>query len=222
MREAPHKSRLSDFFAPDREALQWRSDLAGGSAPGVKRYSGGRKLCKNRCGDGSGHEKGSECDEDFHDKLRVKLSAPSEHPTFAPRSHRNYTSLAQSFVKIAALRGIRRVRGQRANLRCSSPSRPGRFKSSEEIPGAALARSKSRSASLSVEGVNPGAYELVVGGSVRGTLNVAADGGGTGGQLEYETGPQNGALLLDFAVAGQEIIIRQGATAFFRRVFPTP
>jgi hypothetical protein len=40
-------------------------------------------------------------------------------------------------------------------------------------------------------------------------LNVVTDGTGTRGQLEFD-------------VAGQEILIRQGATVFFRRVFPTP
>lgn len=73
---------------------------------------------------------------------------------------------------------------------------------------------------VEVEDVDTGAYELVVGGTVRGTLNVVSDGNGTRGQLEYETDPESGELLLDFDVAGQEIIIRQGSTNFFSRIFP--
>jgi hypothetical protein len=73
---------------------------------------------------------------------------------------------------------------------------------------------------VEVEDVNVGAYELVVGGTARGTLNVVADGNGTRGRIEFETEPGAGKLLLDFAVAGETIGIRQAATVFFERVFP--
>jgi hypothetical protein len=75
---------------------------------------------------------------------------------------------------------------------------------------------------VEVEDVNVGAYELVVGGTVRGTLNVVAVTGGTRGKIEFETEPGAGQLLLDFTVAGQTVVIRQGATVFFSRTFPTP
>lgn len=73
---------------------------------------------------------------------------------------------------------------------------------------------------VEVEDVNTGAYELVVGGTVRGTLNVVTDGNGTRGQLEFESEPDSGELLLNFNVLGEEIIVRQGGTVFFSRIFP--
>jgi hypothetical protein len=75
---------------------------------------------------------------------------------------------------------------------------------------------------VEVEDVNIGAYDLLVGGTVRGTINVVAVDGGTRGQIEFESEPDSGELLLNFPVAGQEIIVQQGATVFFRRIFPNP
>jgi hypothetical protein len=73
---------------------------------------------------------------------------------------------------------------------------------------------------VEVEDVDAGAYELSVAGTVRGMLNVVADGNGTRGQIEFESEPDGGENLLNFDVAGQEIILRQGGTVFFSRVFP--
>ncbi|MEQ1861754.1 MAG: hypothetical protein ABMA13_17695 [Chthoniobacteraceae bacterium] len=73
-----------------------------------------------------------------------------------------------------------------------------------------------------IEDVAVGAYDLSVGGTVRGTINVVADASRTRGQLEFETTPGSGHLLLDFAVAGQEIVISQGGTTYFSRNFPNP
>ena len=73
---------------------------------------------------------------------------------------------------------------------------------------------------VEVEDVNAGAYDLVVGGMVRGTLTVVADGNGTRGKVEFDTEPGAGKLPLTFTVAGQIIVIRQGATVFFERTFP--
>ena len=75
---------------------------------------------------------------------------------------------------------------------------------------------------VEVEDVNIGGYDIVVGGIVRGTLNVVADGGGTRGRVEFDDEIGSGNLLLNFAVAGQNVVIRQGATVFFERAFPTP
>ncbi len=75
---------------------------------------------------------------------------------------------------------------------------------------------------VEVEDVNIGSYDLLVGGTLRGTINVVAVASGTRGQIEFETEPDSGELLLDFTVAGQEIIVQQGATVFFRRTFPNP
>ncbi len=73
---------------------------------------------------------------------------------------------------------------------------------------------------VEVEDVNAGAYELLVGGIVRGTLNVVADGNGTRGKIEFDDEPGSGKLPLNFSVAGQNIVVRQGVTAFFDRTFP--
>ena len=75
---------------------------------------------------------------------------------------------------------------------------------------------------VEVEDANIGACDIVVGGIVRGTLNVVADGGGTRGRVEFDDEVGSGNLLLNFAVAGQNIVIRQGATVFFERTFSTP
>ncbi len=75
---------------------------------------------------------------------------------------------------------------------------------------------------VEVEDVAAGAYELVVGGTVRGTVQVVADNSSTRGQLEFESEPQPGRPLLDFAVPGEEIVVRQGQVIYFSRVFPQP
>ena len=74
---------------------------------------------------------------------------------------------------------------------------------------------------VEVEDVNVGAYDLLVGGTVRGSLNVIADGNGTRGKLEFDTEAGAGKLPLNFEVAGKSIVIRQGTTVFFERTFPT-
>jgi len=75
---------------------------------------------------------------------------------------------------------------------------------------------------VEVEDVNIGAYDLTVAGTVRGTLNVIADGNGTRGQLEFETTPKAGQLPLNFAAAGQAVVISQNGTIFFSRTLPNP
>lgn len=73
-----------------------------------------------------------------------------------------------------------------------------------------------------VEDVAIGSYDLSVGGTARGTINVAAVSNGTRGDLEFETVPTSGHLLLDFTVAGQEIVISKGGVVYFSRTFPNP
>ncbi|MEA3209193.1 MAG: hypothetical protein QOE70_2250 [Chthoniobacter sp.] len=75
---------------------------------------------------------------------------------------------------------------------------------------------------VETEDLAVGAYDLLVGGLVRGTINVAAASHGTRGKLEFDTESGAGRLALNFEVAGQEVVIRQGATQFFSRTFPTP
>ncbi len=74
---------------------------------------------------------------------------------------------------------------------------------------------------VEVEDLDLGSYDLVVGGTVRGQITVVNASGGTRGKIEFES-ELSGPLELNFAVAGQEIIVRQGATVFFTRTFPTP
>lgn len=74
---------------------------------------------------------------------------------------------------------------------------------------------------VEVEDVNVGSYELVVGGVVRATINVITVEGGTRGKVEFDSdSPKAGELRLDFAVAGQEVIVRKGGTVYFSRVIP--
>lgn len=74
---------------------------------------------------------------------------------------------------------------------------------------------------VEVEDVNVGAYELVVGGIVRTTIDVVAVNAGTRGKVEFDSdSPKAGELLLDFAVAGQEVIVRKDGTVYFSRVIP--
>ncbi len=73
-----------------------------------------------------------------------------------------------------------------------------------------------------VEDVAAGSYDLSVGGTARGTIVVAIDGDGTRGDLEFETVPTSGHLLLDFTVAGAEIVVSQGGVTYFSRTFPNP
>ncbi len=74
---------------------------------------------------------------------------------------------------------------------------------------------------VEVEDVNVGAYELVVSGVVRATINVVTVPGGTRGKVEFDSdSPKAGELLLDFAVAGQEVFVRKDGTVYFSRVIP--
>ena len=74
---------------------------------------------------------------------------------------------------------------------------------------------------VELKDVPEGAYELLVGGVVRTTINVTAENSGTRGRATFETEQKTGTLPLDFEVRGQEIIVRQGGTTFFSRTFPS-
>lgn len=74
---------------------------------------------------------------------------------------------------------------------------------------------------VEVEDVNIGSYELVVGGVVRATIDVVSVPGGTRGKVEFDSdSPKAGELLLDFAIAGQEVVVRKDGTVYFSRVIP--
>lgn len=75
---------------------------------------------------------------------------------------------------------------------------------------------------LKARGLPVGEYAVDVGGVERGTLSVTADGDDTEGELEFETDPDEGELLLDFAVENEEVRVRSGATVLFARVLQAP
>lgn len=66
-----------------------------------------------------------------------------------------------------------------------------------------------------------GDYELIVGGVSRGVVTVAGQGGQERGVLRFMAVPRDPAdRLLDFAAAGQRMVIRRGETLFFSGVLP--
>lgn len=76
---------------------------------------------------------------------------------------------------------------------------------------------------VEIEDVAIGAYEVIVGGIVRGTLTVLDVDGETEGELEFDTdADEPGELPLDFDPVGQTVEVRQGATVFFSNVVGAP
>ena len=66
-----------------------------------------------------------------------------------------------------------------------------------------------------------GTYDVSIGGSIRGVLNVVVSGGETEGELEFETDPDDSTeVLMNFPVLGQEVSISQGGNVLFSRVMP--
>ncbi|MEA3209471.1 MAG: hypothetical protein QOE70_2528 [Chthoniobacter sp.] len=74
---------------------------------------------------------------------------------------------------------------------------------------------------VEIEDVAVGNYDLLVGGTVRGSIAVAAVSHGTRGKLEFESEPNAGQPALNFEVESQQVVIQQGSTVFFSRTFPT-
>lgn len=75
---------------------------------------------------------------------------------------------------------------------------------------------------VQVEDVATGTYDVVVDGTVRGSLTVATTSKGTRGRLEFESSPKAGQSALNFDVAGKLVEVAQGGTVLFSRTFPTP
>ncbi len=74
---------------------------------------------------------------------------------------------------------------------------------------------------VEVEEIPAGDYDLIVGGVNRGTLSVVLAKGKLRGKIRFEVVPDgNGEILLDFPVAGESIVISQGATTFFSGTAP--
>ncbi|HET6410176.1 MAG TPA: hypothetical protein VFG14_19960 [Chthoniobacteraceae bacterium] len=74
------------------------------------------------------------------------------------------------------------------------------------------------SLTVDVSNLAAGAYDVVIDGTVRGTLTVAATGTGT---IVFSTIPLAGEVLLDFDVEGETLEIRQGATVFLSGTIAT-
>ena len=73
---------------------------------------------------------------------------------------------------------------------------------------------------VELEDVPVGAYELYVGGALRGTIGVVDTGTAVKGELEFSSDDDDpGEVLLDFDPAGATIEVRQGATVFFSSSF---
>jgi hypothetical protein len=79
-----------------------------------------------------------------------------------------------------------------------------------------------RDFSVEIEDVPEGSYELLVGGTVRGSMVVTTRAeGGTQGEIEFsnELADNPHELPLDFDPVGATLTIRQGATVYFEGVF---
>ncbi len=73
---------------------------------------------------------------------------------------------------------------------------------------------------VEIEDVPSGAYDVYVGGVLRGVLTVVDTGFGIAGELEFDTDPDDpGQVLLDFDPTGAAVEVRQGATVFFSSAF---
>ena len=74
---------------------------------------------------------------------------------------------------------------------------------------------------VEVERILAGDYELIVGGVYRGVVTVVGQGGQERGVLRFMAVSKDPAdRLLDFAAAGQRMVIRRGETIFFSGVLP--
>jgi hypothetical protein len=76
---------------------------------------------------------------------------------------------------------------------------------------------------VEVEDLTPANYDLVVGGSVVGTLDVQAlPAGGSEGELEFDSKSSRSHLPLNFDPRGQLIEVVRAATVYLQVVLPNP
>lgn len=71
---------------------------------------------------------------------------------------------------------------------------------------------------VDVDDLLAGNYELFVGGMPRGQIVLSEDGGG---DRVFKTTPSGDAVLLDFEVAGQPVVIRRDGQDYFSGIMPT-
>lgn len=74
---------------------------------------------------------------------------------------------------------------------------------------------------VEVENLSVGAYELLVDGIVRGTINVVLVQGEEEGEIEFDNDPNEvGKILLTFDPRGKLVVVRQGATEYLSVTIP--
>lgn len=74
---------------------------------------------------------------------------------------------------------------------------------------------------VELEDLPAGSYELLVSGTLRGSINVVATDRGTRGKLEFDDKPGASELPLDFDPLGQVITVQKDGTVYFQRTFPS-
>ena len=65
-----------------------------------------------------------------------------------------------------------------------------------------------------------GDYDVLIGGTTRGTLTVTGAEPGSTGTLTFATEPEADEILLDFDVFGQTVEVRQGVNSYFTATLP--
>lgn len=74
---------------------------------------------------------------------------------------------------------------------------------------------------VEIEDLPVGSYDLLVGGDLKGQIQVEMlEGGGTEGELKFRDPAQGNQLPLDFDPRGQSIEVSQSGTVFLQAVFP--
>lgn len=73
---------------------------------------------------------------------------------------------------------------------------------------------------VEVEKLTVGSYDLKVGGLLRGTISVTGAGSNTLGEVEFDTEPTPGKLLLNFDPRGQSVEVLQGTNLFLSVTMP--
>lgn len=73
---------------------------------------------------------------------------------------------------------------------------------------------------VEVEDLNVGSYNLLVGGALVSSIQVATVAGGTEGEVEFRNPVEPGKILLNFDPRGKLIQVTQGSTVFLQVTFP--
>ncbi|MHA3772175.1 hypothetical protein ACXR0O_11615 [Verrucomicrobiota bacterium sgz303538] len=74
---------------------------------------------------------------------------------------------------------------------------------------------------VELEDLPAGSYELLVGGTLRGSVNVVVTDRGTRGKIEFDDEPAASELPLDFDPLGQVLTVQKDGTVYFQRTFPS-